>query len=173
VSHELFYGNDAKDLSYEAAYAEAKAEAEHKYAGLVEEASIAASEAGADREGDFDAEAWEEKWFDLYGHEHDPEIFVERELEQFSDMCQIEEPTIEGKLDGVKYHISWLGGAPILFVFEGPLGCAENLCSPCVPGAADLDSGFTLDTEFEEDYVPDTGYSCYCVPREWIDKEPT
>lgn len=170
---ELFHGNGAVDLSYQEAYNEAKAEAQRNYASLLEEAAISAAESGADREPGFDQEDYEEKWFEFKDIEHDPEIFVERELERFSDMCQIDEPTYEGEYEGVKYRLSTLGGAYLLWVFEGPLGLGNRLCSPCVPNAVDLDGGFALDTEFEEGYIPDSGYSCYCVPRDWLYAEVT
>lgn len=171
MADDLFYGPGAVDLSYQEAYNEAKAEAERKYANLCEEAAISAAESGADREVGFDPEDWEEKWFDFKGIEHDPEIFVERELEQFSDCCQIDEPTIEGEYEGVKYFISWLGGAPLLWVIDGPRGWGNRLCSPCVPGAVDLSGGYVLVDEPREEDEGD--YSCFCVPRDWLYVEET
>ena len=166
---ELFYGNQAADLSHQEAYAQAKSDAELKYASLLEEASISAAESGADREVGFDLEEYEEKWFDLKEIEYDAEMFVDRELERFSDMCQIDEPSIEGVYQGVTYLIGWLGGAPLLWVIEGPRGWAKRLCSPCVPGAADLDGGFTLKDE-DRMNQPEHGcyYECFCVPRDWL-----
>jgi hypothetical protein len=38
-----------------------------------------------------------------------------------------------------KLMLSYLGGAPLLWVLEGPVTISSVLCSPCVPGAVDLD----------------------------------
>lgn len=45
----------------------------------------------------------------------DREAFIEGEMDCRSQNIQIDEPTIEGEYEGVKYHISWLGGAPLLW----------------------------------------------------------
>lgn len=50
-----------------------------------------------------------------------------------------DEPIIEGELDGVKYRTSWLGGALNFWIFESPHVGHFQQCSPCVPGAANLD----------------------------------
>lgn len=75
------------------------------------------------------------------------------ELDLRVERIQIDEPTIEGVYEGVQYHISWLGGAPLLWVFESPHINPHAQCSPCVPGAGDLDS--------EGDVL------CYDVPDDW------
>lgn len=82
---------------------------------------------------------------------------VSNELEYF--YC--DEPVHEGELQGVKYRTSWLGGALNLWVFESPFTGNFRECSPCVPGAADLDN-------------PDNaGVTGYDVPPDWRWKEPT
>lgn len=74
------------------------------------------------------------------------------------------EPDAEIEYEGYKLRYCYLGGAPIVFVLEGPTVVYANaLCSPCVPNAADLDSGFS-------DEGGD-GYLCYGVPEDWLDKE--
>lgn len=71
----------------------------------------------------------------------------------------INEPTIEGEYEGVKYMISWLGGAPLLWVFYSPYTGSYARCSPCVPGAGDLET-------------PDEfGIQCYDVPPDWRRKD--
>lgn len=173
---DLFYGSQATDLSYKAAYDEAKAQAEHDYECMLEDAKIAAAETDYHML-DSDLESWVWDYFDQQNRSYDREEFVDQELERFSDICQIEEPTIKGVLDGVSYEIGWLGGAPLLWVLDGPEGNARQLCSPCVPNAANLDGGFVLDCEIPvgpdgyptEDH--DNGFPCYCVPRDWINKE--
>lgn len=77
------------------------------------------------------------------------------ELDHRAENLHIEEPTIEGECEGVKYMISWLGGAPLLWVFSSPYTGAYAQCSPCVPGAGDL--------ETPDEY----GVICYDVPPDW------
>lgn len=166
----LMYGDQAKDVSYANAYAEAKAEAETSWASIVEEAGIAASEVDAGM-NDKDRESFIAKWIE----EHhtgcaDMEEFVDIELQAFSDQSQIDEPYIEGDFEGVKYGTSWLGGALNFFIFEGPVGYVERLCSPCVPNAGDLDSGFLLRDEFNDEQHG-TDNECYVVPRDWLTKD--
>lgn len=78
----------------------------------------------------------------------------------FSDNYQPDEPVHEGEVDvpghgKVKYRTSWLGGALNVWVFESPFVTEKaNLCSPCVPGAGNLD-------------VLDGGFTCYNVPNDW------
>ena len=87
------------------------------------------------------------------------ETFDEDEFEaewECPDLC-IEEPHIEGEYQGVKYGISWLGGAPILFVYESPHTATFGLCSPCIPNAC-------------ESNTPG-GYEGYSLPSDWLYKE--
>jgi len=160
LAQELFYGPHAVDESYRAAYEEARMGAKLKYDSLIEEATIAAAETGADREGDFDPEDFQANWFEAHGHLIDQEEFVEAELERFSDCCQIDEPDISGTYEGVTYAISWLGGAPLLWVFQSEFTSMRSACSPCVPGAGDLDSDLNAN-----------GILCYDVPDDWRFKE--
>jgi hypothetical protein len=168
---DLFYGQHAKDVSYEAAVTELVAEAEGEYEALTEECCISAAESGADREVGFDSEIFQQNWFGFKNQEPDKDAFVEEHVERRRDNIDISEPIIEGVYDGVNYRIDWLGGAPLLWVFAGPAGHANRACSPCVPGAADLDGGFYLEGE----EMPTIGgmVACYCVPRSWLADEPT
>ncbi len=83
----------------------------------------------------------------------DIEDMIDSRCEWFEP--QIDEPTIEGEYEGVKYMISWLGGAPLLWVFRSPFTGSYAQCSPCVPGAGDL--------ETPDEY----GVVCYDVPPDW------
>lgn len=78
-------------------------------------------------------------------------------VDYFVDKCT--EPVLEGEYEGVTYRASWLGGALHFWIFESPVTTnAARKASPCVPGAAILD---TLDgSEF--------GYD---VPADWRDSE--
>lgn len=91
--------------------------------------------------------------------EEEMEAWLQEEFERRVENLNIEEPTIEGECDGVTYMISWLGGAPLLWVFNSPHVGTFDLCSPCVPGACNLES-------------PDPeGYVGYTVPPDWLRKE--
>lgn len=165
VGQELFHGPGAVDLSYKEAYEEAKREAHSKWESYVEEAEIAANEVDG-LMSDADRESFiESKLFEMSGFEDEDE-FVEEELQRFSDLCEIYEPHIEGEYEGITYQITWLGGAPLVWSFDGPTGWVESLCSPCVPGAADLDSGYTLNTESFS--AEEGGHLAHCFPREWL-----
>lgn len=164
VLHELMYGPNAVDMQYEQAYAEAKAGAHSRYDDAVEEAEIAASEVDPNM-GGADREVFIEKWLDEAGY---PEDYVERELQEFADRYESDSFHYEGELDGVTYMVTTLGGAPLVWAIEGPVGVAERLCSPCVPNAADLDSGFLMEAEDEAGLKGDCMYVSYVVPREWL-----
>lgn len=88
------------------------------------------------------------------------EPFDEDEFERYYEApdLQIDEPTIEGIYEGVKYGISWLGGAPLLHIFDSPYRFFGNLCSPCIPNAVNFDSG-------------PGPYEGYAVPDDWLYKE--
>lgn len=78
---------------------------------------------------------------------------------RFNDNYQPDEPIHEGVKDGVKYRTSWLGGALNVWVFESPHIGRYQQCSPCVPGAGNLDN-------------PDAdGILAYDVPADWRDTE--
>lgn len=79
--------------------------------------------------------------------------------DEFNNSYEQDEPVHEGEKDGVKYRTSWLGGALNVWVFESPFTCKTVPCSPCVPGAGDLDN------------VGKGDYECYDVPPNWRDEE--
>ncbi|MGK2884387.1 MAG: hypothetical protein ACSLE8_06360 [Rhodococcus sp. (in: high G+C Gram-positive bacteria)] len=165
---ELMHGPDAVDLDYQFAYKEAKAQAEADLDAAVEEAEIAASEVDPNA-CEAEREAFIENWLEVKGIERD--TYVDDQLERFSDMYQGDEPVVEGNTEGVAYRISWLGGAPLLWVLEGPLGYCNRLCSPCVPNAADLDSGFIPGGADDTATTLQEGYLCYVIPADWLAKE--
>ena len=74
--------------------------------------------------------------------------------EDFLEGCTIDEPSASFEYQGIHLQYSWLGGAPIVFSFNGPVQKVQSYCSPCVPGAADLDSG---EGEIE----------CHGFPADW------
>lgn len=113
VAQELWYGSQARDLSYESAYAELKDEVTQEIRGKIERGLI----------------PWE-----------DEDYAIDIEMDRRCEHIQIEEPTIEGVYEGVTYQISWLGGAPLLCITHSPYKGTFRLCSPCVPGACMGDS---------------------------------
>ena len=89
-------------------------------------------------------------WFEDLIAEH---LEVEAERGDFGH----DEPSAEFTYEGVTVHYSYLGGAPIVFSYDGPVTHVAAYCSPCVPGAADLNSG-------------PGDIACHGVPEDWLDK---
>lgn len=113
---------------------------------------------------------WEEALYDLRSDFasilrdwHLDEAFVARFANDCVDEVSDEignhwyddEPIHEGELEGVKYRTSWLGGALNVWIFESPFTDVFQECSPCVPGAGNLN-------------CPDKeGVLTYDVPLAW------
>jgi len=133
---ELMYGCNAKDLSYEEAKLEFMADIEREVQWEIDEGKIEADEFVEEVETRFD--------------------FREQD---FNDNYYCDEPTIEGEHDGVKYRTTWLGGALLVFFLESPYTLRGDLCSPCIPGAVNLDSP-----------NPD-GFEGYAPPSDWFAEE--
>lgn len=155
VVFNLCYGSQARDVSYEAAEEEAKAQAEREADNIEEEVRIAAAErdyalltSDSLMEKEVEA-AYERLGFD--GREDYVEATVSRLIDDF----QCEEPVYAGTLDDVKYRTTWLGGACLVWVFYSPHKGHFRGCSPCVPHAADLDN--------PDEY----GVEGYDVPTDW------
>ena len=126
IVDDLIYGLQARDFSFEAWYEE-----------KVEEAAAAAREV--------DYHMSDSEFEDFVGN------YVEDAQEEYFDP----EPHIEGEYDGVYYATSWLGGALNFLILESPVTTDKaRRASPCVPGAAILD---TLDGD-------EFGYD---VPADW------
>lgn len=157
VADELFFGSQATNLSEQRAYEELKHEIERDAEGVEDEVRIAIAERDyAMLSNDNLMEREVEAAFQRLGYA-DRDDYIDTRLELESQDMQIEEPTISGTLDGVKYEISWLGGAPLLFVLESPVTGHFSLCSPCVPGAVSIDCP-----------NPD-GELGYGIPEDWYD----
>lgn len=155
VADELFFGSQATNLSEQLAYEELKYEIERDADGIEEEIynEIEDRTPHLVRDDTYMEDLYTDA-FQRLGYA-DRDDYIDTRLELESQDMQIEEPTISGTLDGVKYEISWLGGAPLLFVLKSPVISKAKLCSPCVPNAGDLDS-------LDED-----GYECYGIPEYW------
>lgn len=80
---------------------------------------------------------------------------IERRIQEMADNWYDDEPIHEGKYEGVEYRTTWLGGALHVWIFESTVVGNYQQCSPCVPGAGNLD-------------CPDLdGVVCYDIPKEW------
>lgn len=80
------------------------------------------------------------------------------ELRSDRGMYEQDEPTAEFEHDEVTVHFSWLGGAPLITSIDGPKTSVRSWCSPCVPGAADLNSGYGR-------------IDCHGLPMDWYTEE--
>lgn len=170
TADDLFY-NNGTDLSFEEALAELRREALAEAEEYEDQVRIEISETDpALRDNDQYVERKIEEMWSSRGYD-DAQDYVDAMVEHRMDQVVIEEPIIEGEYEGVKYRIGWLGGAPLLWVLEGPVGRCRALCSPCVPNAGDLDSGFILGQDIDPDTLArwgHAGYECYVVPRDWL-----
>ena len=59
--------------------------------------------------------------------------------------------------EGMKLELGWLGGAPLVWVIDSPVRADCGNCSPCCPGAGNLDS----------DHRYTTAGGTYSLPLEW------
>lgn len=164
---DLMYGPHARDLSYEETLRQLRHEAEVEADAYEEEVKVAIAEEDYGLlSNDRYVERRIEQMWDARGYDS-AEDYVEAVVERRAEALVIEEPEIEGEYEGVKYRISWLGGAPLVWVFEGPKGWARSLCSPCLPNAADLDSGFCSDKDANTLKEQSNWHECYVVPFAW------
>jgi hypothetical protein len=88
---------------------------------------------------------------------------TDRQWQHACDCYEADEPIYEAVIDGVTVRLTWLGGAPLLFVFESPHRANVRLCSPCVPNCGNLDSKVPLSDG--------RAFVCYDVPAEWYDHD--
>lgn len=61
--------------------------------------------------------------------------------------------------EGNKFLLSYLGGAPLIWCILTSKIVTARPCSPCVPGAGDLDS------------LSEDGIECYGIPDEYVESE--
>jgi len=150
--------DDGNNISVDEAYAELKAGIELDAENIEDEVRIAVAERDyAMLSNDRYMEDEVEAAYNRLGYD-DRDDYIDTRLELESERIQIEEPTLAGICEGVRYEISWLGGAPLLWVFESPVISKARLCSPCCPNAGDLNS------------LDDDGYECYGIPADWYAK---
>ena len=157
IANDLWMEGD--DLSYKAALEELRAEVERDAENVEDEVRIAIAESDPSLVGN---EAWFERRCDdawnALGYDC-REDYVETRIEREAEYIQIDEPNIAGNYEGVRYEISHLGGAPLLWILHSPVISKARLCSPCVPNCGDLHA------------LDDDGYECYGIPDDWRDEE--
>lgn len=112
-------------------------------------------------------EAWGAFNSELRSLLDEEDINDETQRQVFNDGYQCDEPIVEGTYEGVKYRSSWLGGALHFFIFESPHVGYFMPCSPCVPGAADLQT--KADPNNLGQVI--TSVQGYDVPPDWRWKE--
>jgi len=61
--------------------------------------------------------------------------------------------------EGMKLGLGYLGGSGLVWVFESPHVTEAPVCSPCVPGAGDLDSAGRESLRTVR---------CYTLPPDWF-----
>ena len=89
----------------------------------------------------------------------DKEDEIDMRLEDESDAWYDDEPVHSFEINCQGYGIvygqtTWLGGGQLVWIFKSPFLTKARLCSPCVPGAGDLDN------------VYPEGEECYDVPAD-------
>ena len=75
--------------------------------------------------------------------------------DEFWDGIALETESYSLTKDGLCLELSYLGGAPLVWVFKSPHTTLARPCSPCCPGAGDLDNKDA------------TGIPTYDLPPEW------
>ena len=69
------------------------------------------------------------------------EDWVALHIAEEMDGWTCDEPCAQVEYDGVNVVVSHLGGAMLVTSIDGPISGFRSWCSPCVPGAVDMDSG--------------------------------
>jgi hypothetical protein len=72
--------------------------------------------------------------------------------------------TIHDDFGDFKVSMVNLGGAPLLWIEDSPITVHARPCSPCIPGAGDLNALYC-----EENGPPGFGHyiQCYAIPECW------
>lgn len=90
------------------------------------------------------------------GDPDDLDDALDEALDRFNDEYMSEESNYRLVQDGLELELTYLGGAPLVWVLKSPHTTRVRLCSPCAPNAGDLDA-------------PDeNGVEAYTLPTEWF-----
>jgi len=84
---------------------------------------------------------------------------TDEEWDEWNDYAEFEEEEYELEIDDMKLLLTYLGGAPLVFVMDSPHVTRTRGTSPCVPNAGDLDN------------KDPRGIETYDVPEDWYYKE--
>jgi hypothetical protein len=127
------------------------------FADYVRDCAVADADRGYVTVADFDGDQAEEDVYDLIARE-DTDVLRELCERDPGDSWESDFGAFRrfGEIDGCKVSVAELGGALNFWVEFSPYIGKYRPCSPCIPGAGDLDSP-----------DPDDGIECYDVPPEW------
>lgn len=94
-------------------------------------------------------------------------------IDAYMETWECDEPTYRLEEDGFVYEMSYLGGAPIIFVLDAPIVTFAHRCSPCVPNGGDL----STPSSFERDegttvWYPLSGICCFAIDPGWFETKP-
>lgn len=80
--------------------------------------------------------------------------------QEINDLYDVNEDVYlyEDEEEGVRLSSSCLGGGRLVFVEKSPWVCSVSMCSPCVPGAGDLDT------------PNEGGFDVLCLPPSWFEQ---
>ncbi len=98
-----------------------------------------------------------------YRREHeDTELDDDEIMDEINTDCwDFEETIVSGVLEGVTYQSTYIGGALNFWIFHSPVVTDKACqCSPCVPGAGNLDS-------------LKGSYTAYGIPDDWRIEDET
>lgn len=156
IVHELMY-NVGTDLSYQEAVDQIRLDTERRADSIEERVHDELIETDyhvtCDPEYERILEDAIEREYVQLGY-NDREDFVDCNVQRESEYIEIEEPIIEGTYKDAHYRTSWLGGALNFWIFKSPVAGTYRLCSPCVPGAGNLDCP-DIDGVLTYDVLPD------------------
>ena len=86
-----------------------------------------------------------------------PAKAADEDEDEFWDYYDGDEEQYRLETDGMILELSYLGGAPLVWVLKSPHKRSVRECSPCCPNAGDLDSPVE----------PGEGIVCYDLPHDW------
>ena len=152
--------NNCESLTYRNWEEETRKELQQEVEGLLEDGEIPeedveeANDLINDKEADIDTL----KWFleDIVGDNKHYRDVLSSEYYPDEEEYEGEIPDEKGS---IHVFLSYIGGAPTLWVSESPYTSQGRECSPCVPGAVDLDSKC------------ENGFDAYDVPPDWYRTE--
>ena len=102
-------------------------------------------------------ESYDEAWKEFKAQ--NPDMGEDEAQDQFNDEYEGYEENYTLECDGMRLGLSYLGGAALVWVFDSKHTARVRQCSPCVPGAGDLNN-------------PDPdGMECYTLPPAWFDED--